>query len=203
MNNEKLEIPRAPDGTTVQQFWADWLPEVLARFSERMAGNAPGVHTALSFRVDGENGGDWSVVIDEGKLSVEQGLRPDAALTLKLSEQDFLDAVTGKRDDLIPGRKEGPAMIRPEKAAANLGKGVANLSKMSGTILFRATHADGDFECLIHLGEGHSEEPTTTITADQDFLRKMTDPKKGMMKGFITGKIKIKGSMGMIKNLAK
>lgn len=54
---------------------------------------------ALGYDISGENGGQWTVIIDKGKVIIEQGLKnPDVTISMK--DEDFLGFQLGKLDAL-------------------------------------------------------------------------------------------------------
>lgn len=59
---------------------------------------AQGVNATIQYSLTGEGGGDWYVVIAEGKCSVHEGRAEKADVTLTMDARDFVDIATGKLD---------------------------------------------------------------------------------------------------------
>ena len=57
---------------------------------------AAGVDVIVQIRITGPNGGDWTVAIKNLKLEVKEGAHPSPAITLEMTEADYLDLVNGK-----------------------------------------------------------------------------------------------------------
>lgn len=60
---------------------------------------AAGIDAVAHFALDGEKGGDWTVIIRDGAIRVAPGVPAEpATLTLHAKAQDILDIFTGKLD---------------------------------------------------------------------------------------------------------
>ena len=57
---------------------------------------AAGVDAVIQFSLTGENGGDWLVAINDGKINVESGTAEDPKLSITADAQDMLEIFTGK-----------------------------------------------------------------------------------------------------------
>ncbi len=57
---------------------------------------AAGVDVIFQFNISGADGGDWTCVIKDQACSIDSGVNDQAACTLKMADQDFLDMMTGK-----------------------------------------------------------------------------------------------------------
>lgn len=60
---------------------------------------ADGVNMSLVFDLSGENGGQWSVVVNDGKCDVSKGTTDNPDATIKMDADDYV-AMT--RGDLNP-----------------------------------------------------------------------------------------------------
>jgi putative sterol carrier protein len=60
------------------------------------ADKAAGVDVVFQYCIAGEGGGDWQVVVKDGKCDVSAGKHGSPTTTIKMSEQDFLDLMAGK-----------------------------------------------------------------------------------------------------------
>jgi putative sterol carrier protein len=57
---------------------------------------AKGVNAVIQFDITGDGGGQWHAVVDDGKLTVLEGLHREPGVTLSASAQDYIDISTGK-----------------------------------------------------------------------------------------------------------
>jgi putative sterol carrier protein len=57
---------------------------------------AAGINVVAQLNISGPDGGGWIATIKDQKLTVVEGTHPSPALTLKMTEDDFMDLVNGK-----------------------------------------------------------------------------------------------------------
>ena len=57
---------------------------------------AIGIDVIAQLNLTGQNGGNWVVTIKDQTLKVAQGVHPSPTLTIKLSDNDFMDLVNSK-----------------------------------------------------------------------------------------------------------
>ena len=57
---------------------------------------AKGMNSTIQFNLSGDNGGQWYVVIKDGKAEVNKGTAPSPNMTLSMSAQDYVDMIMGK-----------------------------------------------------------------------------------------------------------
>lgn len=60
------------------------------------ADKAAGVNATIQYDITGDQGGSWNAVIKDGACTVNSGAAATPNLTLTMSQQDWLDMVTGK-----------------------------------------------------------------------------------------------------------
>jgi putative sterol carrier protein len=78
------------DAATPRDFFEKTLP---GRFN---ASKAAGIDVTVQVSITGSNGGDWIVTIKDQTLGVKEGLHPSPNLSLKMTENDYLDLVNHK-----------------------------------------------------------------------------------------------------------
>ncbi len=78
------------EAATPRDFFEKTLPK---RFN---ASKATGVDVIVQVGIAGTNGGNWIVTIKEQKLDVKEGIHPSPSLSLKMTENDYLDLVNHK-----------------------------------------------------------------------------------------------------------
>jgi putative sterol carrier protein len=59
-------------------------------------GAAAGVNVVFQFALSGPSGGEWYAVVQDGACTVDKGTHPKPTTTLKMSDEDFLQFVSGK-----------------------------------------------------------------------------------------------------------
>ena len=60
------------------------------------AGAAKGLKAVYQFDLTGDNGGKYSLAIDDGKLTVGDGTHASPNITITMAASDYLDMVNGK-----------------------------------------------------------------------------------------------------------
>ncbi|MGD0645227.1 MAG: SCP2 sterol-binding domain-containing protein [Candidatus Bathyarchaeia archaeon] len=78
------------EAKTPKEFFEKTLP---ARFKPD---KARGIDVIAQLNLSGPNGGDWVVIIKNQELQVTEGTHPSPTLTLKMTENDFLNIVNEK-----------------------------------------------------------------------------------------------------------
>jgi putative sterol carrier protein len=75
---------------TPQEFFNTILPQ---RFKPE---KATGINVVVQVNISGPEGSNWTVTIKDQKITVTEGVNPNAELTLKMNPADFLDMVNDK-----------------------------------------------------------------------------------------------------------
>jgi len=57
---------------------------------------AQGVNTILQYRLSGDEGGEWYVIIKDGQCEVHEGVHESPKMTLTADAQDYKDVILGK-----------------------------------------------------------------------------------------------------------
>src|SRR5206468_8679817 len=57
---------------------------------------AKGMNSTIQFNLSGDNGGQWYVVIKDGKAEVTKGTASSPNMTLSMSASDYVDMTMGK-----------------------------------------------------------------------------------------------------------
>ena len=60
---------------------------------------AAGVDVVFQFNISGSGGGEWHVTVKGGECEVGEGVHGNPTTTIKMSDEDFLQYVSGK----LPG----------------------------------------------------------------------------------------------------
>ncbi len=65
------------------------------------AEEAKGLNGRVQFSLSGEGGGEWGVVLDDGKVSVSEGTMVQPQLTVKASAQNAEKLLSGSLDPMM------------------------------------------------------------------------------------------------------
>lgn len=73
----------------------------IAGFFEKMPGSVDkskiaGMNATYQFKITGDNGGDWSVSIADGNVTVANATAESPNITLTISDENFTNLVQGK-----------------------------------------------------------------------------------------------------------
>lgn len=60
-----------------------------------------GLATVFHFNIEGDNGGLYTVKVEDGKLEVSEGLSGEPKCVVKAKDQNFIDVVTGKTNAMM------------------------------------------------------------------------------------------------------
>jgi uncharacterized OB-fold protein/putative sterol carrier protein len=78
---------------TVREYILDMFGTLEARFQP---GAAEGLDVTIGYDIGGEEGGQWTAVIKDGKCTVKEELVPSPSLTMIVKAQDWVDLMLGK-----------------------------------------------------------------------------------------------------------
>jgi putative sterol carrier protein len=65
------------------------------------AASLAGLNTVALFDLAGEGGGQWTMTIDDGDISVAEGKTEPPKLTFKMEASDFLDMTSGSLNPVM------------------------------------------------------------------------------------------------------
>jgi hypothetical protein len=140
----------------------------------------------LQYHITGDGGGDWTVSIAGGKMTITPGTNP-ALLTITMSASDLLDALNS-RNGAVPA-----LVIPPQRRGSSSGA----VRALRGTMALSLTRPEGDPFKLEMCFNGAATPRTemTVAIADQIAIQ------EGRMNGqeaFMTGKMRVQGDMGFL-----
>ena len=71
--------------------------EVFEKMPEMfLAEKAEGVEVVFQYRIEGDGGGDWHVIISGGECTTWEGLHDEPTTTILMGREDFLDLMQGR-----------------------------------------------------------------------------------------------------------
>jgi hypothetical protein len=192
-----MNLPLAPADITPEKFFTQWLPQQLQSLGSLIAALAGDVKAGIATRVIGA--GDWTAILEGGKIRIEAGLAPDALVTFILPEKNFIEAVTGQRQDMMGKPPAGAGT--PEQMAAQAKQNLQALREINGAIKFVVEDEKMPFEATVKFGGELQSDPDCTITVGLDTARSMAAGETNPQAAFMSGQIKIEGDMTMVMQL--
>jgi hypothetical protein len=182
----------------VPEEWNRRLAEEQARGDSPRLARMRAVAFALAARVEGDGGGSFALVVEDGRMRVA-GSPPNSPLVTlvmgvpdwrRLAEQvgpsplALLGGVGGDRDFVLTGAR------------------LAQLRAIDGVVRLQVTGADpwGVLACFGR--PPASLEPTTTISIDSAEYRKLREGALDLQGAFMTGKLALAGDVEKAMKLA-
>lgn len=195
------QIPEAPKDITVAKFFKEWLPEQFKQFADLVKQFGGDITAGMSFKIEGDKGGDFSTVIDKGDFKVADGLADDAIVTLVMSDKNFLAVVTGERKMALqpPGGGREP---KPEEIPGQLKNTIDTLKNVNGMLQFKVTdEKEGDFDVKVKFAGPMKDDPDVSITVAKEDADAMASGELNPQAAFMAGKIQIDGDMGLLMSM--
>ncbi len=173
------------DEITPAQFFEKIVPEGFAADPA----NASQEDATLCYVVTGDGGGEWTLTVSGGKMTVERGKR-DALVTYTVSAKDALDAINARNG-------ASPALlVPPRRPNARPGAGAA-IRALRGTLALNLTRPDGEPFKIETTFNGAATPRTTMTMAMTDYIA-MGEGKLNGQEAFMTGKMRVEGDMGFM-----
>lgn len=192
------EFPSDP--ISPSQFMEEFVPALMAEASIPEEADV-----TLGIRLDGEDGGEWTVSLAAGKAAVERKDRDEAVLTLVQTVDDWRGALWEGRGGVF-GQQAVALFTGGGGADAEQGSQVGALSalaSLNGLIRVRVTGEEtGDWATGFKLGPGPiPEDPTTEIEIASEDAQAMQDGTLDPMQAFMSGKIRVTGDMALMMQM--
>lgn len=186
---DKKTIP--PD-ITPEQFFTELLPEAFRENRANLPSDVESIKTCVTFRLEGEDGGAWSIALEGGELKCAPGENPDSVVKIVQNTGDWRSSVTGERGFKfrLPGDTDG-------EATRFISQGtVEQLKTKNGAIKFVLANPEaGDWEITAIFGEQVHPEPDCVITIDEKDASAMRSGELSPQTAFMSGKINIVGDI--------
>jgi putative sterol carrier protein len=87
---------------------------------------AEGVDAVIQYHLDGEEGGDWVVSIQDQQCTVEKGTTEEPTMTLMADAEDYKDVILGNLDPMAAFMQQKVRL----KGNLNLALGLTKYFKM-------------------------------------------------------------------------
>lgn len=193
---------RAPTDITPARFFEEWLPSQVENSRELMETFAGGLSFVVSVRVTGERGGEWTVRLADRKPEFASGLDPQAVVTFIVSEENFIQSITGQLDDLrSPARDTAAIDTSPAAIQQRARQVLAALKEIRGSLRAELDDPNRALGVTIKFGGEMKDSPDCTIKIKMDHVRAMASGELDPQAAFMTGKVKIEGDSSLLMQL--
>jgi hypothetical protein len=193
---------RAPVDITPARFFEEWLPSQVENSRELLQTFAGDLSFVISVKVTGERGGEWTVRLADRKTEFASGLDPEAVVTFIVSEENFIQSVTGQLDDLMPRARDTAATgTSPSAVQLRAQKVLAALKEIRGSLRAELDDPNRPLGVTIKFGGGMKDSPDCTIKIKMDHVRAVATGELDPQVAFMTGKIKIEGDSNLLMQL--
>ncbi|UCE87374.1 MAG: SCP2 sterol-binding domain-containing protein [Deltaproteobacteria bacterium] len=199
------ELP--PATTSPKDFFEGWMPEAFDK-----AELPPGLREAdltLGVLLEGDEGGEWTLGLRDGRLRVAAEPRDAAPLTLIQSVADWRGALWGERGGLFGRRAAEIFGLGANGSGALLANGDASTAALSRLASFDVLirmlvtgGRDGDWCVDVKLGPGEiPAEPTTQVSIDHAAASALANGELDALLALATGKILVSGDVSILMRL--
>lgn len=191
---EKIEIPK---DILPADFFLKFLPEQFDKTKDKLSDEAKKIYFIMSFEITGEGGGKWTLKIEHGNFYLYEGEDAEANLRIIQSIDDWRSSMIGEK-----GLKWDLPLIDGKGFTLSQDK-IEKLKMVKGTINFKVEgHQKGDWGITAKLGKVFNSEDECEIVLSHEDLRAIRRGQLNPQIAFLTGKIRVKGSMALIMKVA-
>jgi putative sterol carrier protein len=184
------EQPAISPDVTPEQFFEQLLPMGYAAQAQA-GGNAP-QGFKLQYHVNGDGGGDWHVVIADGRMTASKGSGA-ANLVVTLDIDDWRDAVLGRNGATL-------ALILPQ-SRPDRPDNSARARQLKGTMGLQLAR-EGKDPFRVDLAFNGAATPRTVIKMTIEDYADMQTGKLNGQQAFMSGKLQVEGDMGFLMQIA-
>jgi hypothetical protein len=194
---------RAPEDITPARFFEQWLPAQTEKLKPLIEAFAAGIDFSASVRVTGDGGGDWTTGLVDGSPSITPGLDPQALVTFIVSEENFVQSVTGQLDDL---RMKAPdpapdADLSPEAIKKQAQEMIEALKGLSGSLRASVDDPDRPLAVTVKFAGELKDRPDCEIKVEMEDVKAMARGELDPMSAFMGGRFQIEDESGLLTEL--
>lgn len=199
-------LPDAP--VSPLEFVEEVIPSLFSEVDVDAAGEA--VDLKVGIRLEGEEGGEWTLHFIEGELGVQSGLAADCGVTVLQSVEDWRSAIWEGRPQLIADgirelAEKGPAGLAesPRPGAPGNPEALRELETLPGRIDAIVAGEDvPDWQVAVQIGPGPiAEEPQATLMIGSTEAEALRTGELHPLEALITGQLKLEGDLSLIIRL--
>jgi hypothetical protein len=199
------ELP--PATTSPKDFFEGWMPEAFDK--AELPSGLREAELTLGVRLEGDEGGEWTLALRDGRLRVAAEPRDAAPLTLIQSVADWRGALWGQRGGLFGRRAAEIFGLGANGSGPLLGNGDASTAALSRLASFDALirmlvtgGEGGDWRVDVKLGPGAiPAEPTTQVSIDDAAASALVNGELDALLALATGKILVSGDVSILMRL--
>lgn len=195
-----MDLPKAPADITPAKFFTEWLPTQMKSNRDLISSFSGGVSAAISARITGAGGGEWTAVLANGEVKIEPGLRKDAVVTMVMESGNFVAMATGQMDDVV---KPLPSVaeLTPEQAVAKAKQNLEAMKSIVGSAKFVIDDKDKPFWAMAKFGGELKDEADVTVTMDRETALAVASGETNPQAAFMAGRVQITGDLSILMQL--
>ncbi|NQT74626.1 MAG: SCP2 sterol-binding domain-containing protein [Chloroflexi bacterium] len=194
---------RAPADITPARFFEEWLPSQVESFGELLEVYSEGISFAVSVKVTGDGGGEWTTGLSDGKPLFTSGLDPQALATITVSEENLVQSVTGQLDHLRAETPDMPADadLSPETIKQRAVDLINSLKEIEGSLHASVDGADPPLQVTVKFAGEMKDPPDCDVRIKLEDVQRMASGDLDPMGAFMAGKIQIEGDASVLLQL--
>ncbi len=181
-----------PPDITPEHFFTELLPETFRENKANLPAGTKPIKTCITFRLEGEEGGAWSIAFNGDEMKCTPGENPDCVVKIVQDTKDWRSSITGERGFKfrLPGdTDEGVTEFISQET-------VEKLKTKNGSIKFVLTNPDkGDWGITAVFGEQVHTEPDCVISINEEDASAMRKGELNPQSAFMSGKINMVGDI--------
>jgi len=195
-----MNLPKAPANITPAKFFSEWLPSQVEAFKDMIGSLGGDTSAAVAFRITGDGGGDWTTLLEKGKVKIEKGIKSDALVTVVMSATNFVEAVTGQLEDIMQP-PPGTGDMTPDQAAARAKENMEAIKSIHGSVKGVIEDDKKPFSAMVKFGGELRDEPDVTVTMERTTALAIAKGETNPQAAFMSGQVKIEGDLSILMQL--
>jgi len=194
---------RAPMDITPAGFFERWLPAQIASWKTLIERFTAGLAFSTSVRITGARGGEWTVALADGSPTITPGLDPEALVTFVVSEENFVQSVTGQLDDLRMNSKQPrpDVDLSPEAVKRQAEDIIAALKGLNGSLRASVDDPDRPLAVTVKFGGELKDRPDCDIKVKLEDVKAIASGDLDPQSAFMGGRFQIEDDSGLLTEI--
>jgi putative sterol carrier protein len=194
---------RAPMDITPARFFEQWLPAQIENLKALIEAFAAGIDFSVSVGVTGDGGGEWTAGLVDGSPSITPGLDPQALVTFIVSEENFIQSVTGQLDDLRmkPQDAAPDADLSPEAIKKQAQEMIAALKGLNGSLRASVDDPDRPLAVTVKFAGEMKDRPDCEIKVEMEDVKAIASGELDPQSAFMGGRFQIEDESGLLTEI--